>query len=197
MVPRAGRCVAVQLWDGRCWPADGVYSGLPVFRFRSAPSGLVTRRQLRAEGLRPAGQDVTGWLAWGRHRHPRWAALFRRDLAKPKRPMSPAQRAALAKANTARFARACARHGHEFGPWLACTCDQTSADHQDGFFADGSCAFEFRRCGWCDTNEEQHVASVPDMSGGVPDPQIGKVVMHKPQGDTSWVSCGNEPKTCR
>ena len=31
---------------------------LPVFRWRLAPDGYATRRQLRAQGLRPGGQDV-------------------------------------------------------------------------------------------------------------------------------------------
>ncbi len=31
---------------------------LPVFRWRLAPDGYATRRQLRAQGLRPGGQ---GW----------------------------------------------------------------------------------------------------------------------------------------
>jgi hypothetical protein len=60
------------------------------------------------------------------------------------------------------------RDSHAFGPWWACACDQAIPDHQDEFFAEGSCAFEFRRCG-CGETEERHVASVPDVSGGVSD----------------------------
>ncbi|CAL9483282.1 hypothetical protein SUDANB146_03428 [Streptomyces sp. enrichment culture] len=33
-------------------------STLPAYRWRLAPDGLATRRQLRAAGLRPGGQDV-------------------------------------------------------------------------------------------------------------------------------------------
>ncbi|MEU0970437.1 hypothetical protein ABZ357_35385 [Streptomyces sp. NPDC005917] len=67
-------------------------------------------------------------------------------MAKPKREPTPAQREALARATAARR-RFCAEH--VFGPWLACGCEQAIADHADGFFADGSCAFEFRTCRRC------------------------------------------------
>jgi hypothetical protein len=76
---------------------------LPVFRWRLAPDGYATRRQLRARGLRPGGQDVAAQLERPRRRRgPLVAYLYRVDLAKPVRPMSPAKWAALAKANTAR-----------------------------------------------------------------------------------------------
>ncbi|MFJ3827814.1 hypothetical protein ACIPWI_07570 [Streptomyces sp. NPDC090046] len=35
---------------------------LPVYPWRLAPDGLATRRQLRAAGLRPGGQDVVAQL---------------------------------------------------------------------------------------------------------------------------------------
>lgn len=166
MVPRPGRRAVVELWDGRFWPCAGFYAERPVFRFRWAPSGLATVRQLGAEGMRPGGQEVTAWLAWGRPRRPRWAYLYRWDLAKPKRAVSEAQRASLAKARRARWARRhCAEH--RFGPWLACGCWQGIADHQDGFFADGSCAFEFRSCEDCPASEERHVTDCPATT--VPD----------------------------
>ncbi|WP_039988807.1 RRQRL motif-containing zinc-binding protein [Streptomyces pseudogriseolus] len=76
---------------------------LPVFRWRLAPDGLATRRQLRAQGLRPGGQDVAAQLERPRRRRdPLVAYLYRVDLAVPVRPMTPARRAALAKANAAR-----------------------------------------------------------------------------------------------
>ncbi|MFJ4549543.1 RRQRL motif-containing zinc-binding protein [Streptomyces sp. NPDC088817] len=76
---------------------------LPVFRWRLAPDGYATRRQLRARGLRPGGQDVAAQLERPRRRRgPLVAYLYRVDLAKPVRPMTPARRAALAKANAAR-----------------------------------------------------------------------------------------------
>ncbi|MER6747381.1 RRQRL motif-containing zinc-binding protein [Streptomyces fungicidicus] len=76
---------------------------LPVFRWRLAPDGYATRRQLRALGLRPGGQDVAAQLERPRRRRgPLVAYLYRVDLAKPVRPMTPARRAALNKANAAR-----------------------------------------------------------------------------------------------
>ncbi|WP_328970391.1 RRQRL motif-containing zinc-binding protein [Streptomyces sp. NBC_00239] len=78
-------------------------STLPVYRWRLAPDGLATRRQLRAAGLRPGGQHVTAQLERPRRRSgPLVAYLYRIELALPVRPMTPARAAALAKANTAR-----------------------------------------------------------------------------------------------
>ncbi|WP_421110838.1 RRQRL motif-containing zinc-binding protein [Streptomyces sp. NEAU-S77] len=76
---------------------------LPVYRWRLAPDGLATRRQLRAIDLRPGGQDVAAELQRPRRRRgPLVAYLYRIDRAKPVRPMTPARWAALAKANAAR-----------------------------------------------------------------------------------------------
>lgn len=76
---------------------------LPVFRWRLAPDGYATYRQLRARGLRPGGQPVAAQLERPRRRRgPLIAYLYRVDLAKPVRPMTPARWAALAKANAAR-----------------------------------------------------------------------------------------------
>ncbi|MET9774273.1 RRQRL motif-containing zinc-binding protein [Streptomyces sp. NPDC006367] len=76
---------------------------LPVFRWRLAPDGYATRRQLRARGLRPGGQDVAAQLERPRRRRPPLVAyLYRVDLAKPVRPMTEARWAALAAANRAR-----------------------------------------------------------------------------------------------
>ncbi|MER5691396.1 RRQRL motif-containing zinc-binding protein [Streptomyces mirabilis] len=78
-------------------------STLPVYRWRLAPDGYATRRQLRAAGLRPGGQDVAAQLERPRRRRgPLVAYLYRVDRAKPVRPMTPARWAALAKANAAR-----------------------------------------------------------------------------------------------
>ncbi|MGW8994368.1 RRQRL motif-containing zinc-binding protein [Streptomyces zhihengii] len=87
---------------------------LPVFRWRLAPDGLATRRQLRALGLRPGGQDVAAQLERPRKRRgPLVAYLYRIDRAKPVRPMTPARRAALAKALAAR--RQCPGCGRDAG----------------------------------------------------------------------------------
>ncbi|NED34832.1 RRQRL motif-containing zinc-binding protein [Streptomyces sp. SID8499] len=78
-------------------------STLPVYRWRLAPDGYATRRQLRARGLRPGGQDVAAQLERPRRRRgPLIAHLYLIDLAKPVRPMTAAKWAALARANAAR-----------------------------------------------------------------------------------------------
>ncbi|MFF8474850.1 RRQRL motif-containing zinc-binding protein [Streptomyces sp. NPDC015414] len=78
-------------------------SALPVYRWRLAPEGLATRRQLRAMGLRPGGQDVAAELQRPRRRRgPLIAYLYRIDRARPVRPMTPGRWAALARANRAR-----------------------------------------------------------------------------------------------
>ncbi|WP_327235973.1 hypothetical protein OG349_20475 [Streptomyces sp. NBC_01317] len=88
---------------------DGSRHGLPTFPFRMAPDGYATRRQLRAQGLRPGGQAVAAQLLWHSNRYRRQgeppvrvAYLYRRDRAKPVRPMTPGRTAALAKAMLAR-----------------------------------------------------------------------------------------------
>ncbi|MFJ2906276.1 RRQRL motif-containing zinc-binding protein [Streptomyces sp. NPDC087212] len=77
---------------------------LPVYPWRLAPDGYATRRQLRAAGLRPGGQEVAATVERPRRRGrpPLVAHLYRVDAALPVRPMTPARRAALARANTAR-----------------------------------------------------------------------------------------------
>ncbi|MER6334123.1 RRQRL motif-containing zinc-binding protein [Streptomyces sp. NPDC001034] len=78
-------------------------AAIPVYRWRLAPDGYATRRQLHALGLRPGGQEVVAQIERPRRRRgPLIAYLYRVDLAKPVRPMTPAKRAALAKANRAR-----------------------------------------------------------------------------------------------
>ncbi|MCX4719240.1 RRQRL motif-containing zinc-binding protein [Streptomyces virginiae] len=86
-----------------CHDPTGRVHGLPTFPWRLAPDGLATRRQLRALGLRPGGQDIAGQvLRPRRRRDPLAAFLYRVDRALPVRPMTPAKAAALARANTAR-----------------------------------------------------------------------------------------------
>ncbi|MDQ0685637.1 hypothetical protein QFZ56_004600 [Streptomyces achromogenes] len=76
---------------------------LPTYPWRLAPDGLATRRQLRAHGLRPGGQDVAAQIERPRRRRgPLVAYLYRIEQAKPVRPMTPAKWAALARANAAR-----------------------------------------------------------------------------------------------
>ncbi|MGW0187343.1 RRQRL motif-containing zinc-binding protein [Streptomyces sp. NPDC003362] len=78
-------------------------AAVPVYRWRLAPDGLATRRQLRVLGLRPGGQDVAAQIERPRRRRgPLVAYLYSIEQAKPVRPMTPAKWAALAKANAAR-----------------------------------------------------------------------------------------------
>ncbi|MET8557634.1 RRQRL motif-containing zinc-binding protein [Streptomyces sp. NPDC004959] len=89
-------------------------STIPVYTWKLAPAGLATRRQLRALGLRPGGQDVAAQIERPRYRRaPLVAYLYRIDRAKPVRPMTPARRAALARAMAAR--RTCPACGTDAG----------------------------------------------------------------------------------
>lgn len=95
--------------SARFFDPDGDLYGLPTFPFRMAPAGYATRRQLRADGLRPGGQPAAAQLLWRSNRYRRQgeppvrvAYLYHRDRAKPVRPMTPARAAALAKAMLAR-----------------------------------------------------------------------------------------------
>ncbi|QNP71743.1 hypothetical protein IAG44_21465 [Streptomyces roseirectus] len=97
-----------------CFDPSGERFGIPTFPWRMAPDGYATRRQLRVRGLRPGGQCVAGQiLRPRRRREPLTAYLYRVDLARPVRPMTPARWAALAKANTAR--RTCPDCGRDAG----------------------------------------------------------------------------------
>lgn len=89
-------------------------AAIPVYPWRLAPDGLATRRQLRARGLRPGGQDVAAQIERPRRRRgPLVAYLYSIEHAKPIRPMTPAKWAALAKANAAR--RTCPQCGRDAG----------------------------------------------------------------------------------
>jgi hypothetical protein len=90
---------------------DGERYGLPTYPYHSAPTGLLTIRQLRAKGLRPGGQEVAAQILWRHRRHRRVAYLYREDCGKPKRRATPAQLVAIAKALRAR--RTCPTCGQE------------------------------------------------------------------------------------
>nr|WP_200068170.1 RRQRL motif-containing zinc-binding protein [Saccharopolyspora sp. HNM0986] len=121
----------VRLWDGR-WELGWISAGLPAFPFRGAPSGLATRRQLRAAELCPGGHEPAALLEWRGGRA--WAALYRLDLAQPKRIPTIAQRRTLRKAMTAR--RTCRTCGRDAGHCLPTTtrqcwtCDPDNPDQQ-------------------------------------------------------------------
>ncbi|KAB1983479.1 RRQRL motif-containing zinc-binding protein [Streptomyces triticiradicis] len=89
-------------------------AALPVFRWRLAPDGYATRRQLRARGLRPGGQPVAATLERPRRRRPPLVAhLYRVDLAMPVRPMTPGRWRAHAAMMRAR--RTCPSCRHDAG----------------------------------------------------------------------------------
>lgn len=75
-------------------------SALLVYPWKQAPPGLATRRQLRAKGLRPGGQDPVAQIECRRGLRRAW--LYRIDLALPKRTPTLAQEEALDKAMAAR-----------------------------------------------------------------------------------------------
>jgi hypothetical protein len=81
---------------------DGVRFGVPTYWWRGAPEGLATRRQLRAAGLRPAGQPVAAQVMWRGVGGTRVTYLYRVDLAAPKRTATPRQRRAIDRALAAR-----------------------------------------------------------------------------------------------
>ena len=85
------RGIYVQFYD-----PDGRRYGIPTYPYHWAPKHLYTARQLRARGLRPGGQAPTAQILW--RRGLRVAYLYRADLALPRRPATPAQLTALAKA---------------------------------------------------------------------------------------------------
>ncbi|WP_038841998.1 RRQRL motif-containing zinc-binding protein [Salinispora arenicola] len=81
---------------------EGNRCGIPTYWWRGAPGGYATRRQLRERGLCPGGQPIAAQILWRGVGGTRVAYLYRVDLARPKRTATPAQRAAIGKALTAR-----------------------------------------------------------------------------------------------
>lgn len=73
---------------------------LPVHRWRQAPKGLATRRQLRERRLRPGGQDPVAVIECRGGKRKAW--LYEIAKAKPIRPMTFAKEVALDKAMAAR-----------------------------------------------------------------------------------------------
>ena len=120
-----------KFWD----PEGKRHGGTPTYPWHMAPDNLLTYRQLRKQGLRPDGQGVAAQLLWQsrKSREPRAAFLYRVELAAPVRPMTPAKKAALAKANKAkRICPECGRDaGHvipkKFGACGHCTAGYTRA----------------------------------------------------------------------
>jgi hypothetical protein len=89
---------------GKCFDPNGARYGVPTYPWRLAPDGLATRRQLRAQGLRPGGQPIAAQVMRINRRagSPRVAFLYRIDRALPVRPMTSRKWGALALAMLAR-----------------------------------------------------------------------------------------------
>jgi hypothetical protein len=118
------------------WPefTRGTHLGLPLLSWGTAPKHLLaTRRQLRAMGLRPNGQEPVAYMYFRCRRALRmvFAELFLISGAAPHRPATAAQHTAIAKANLARrICRTCGRDTGYVPPadwgkrcepcWLAC-----------------------------------------------------------------------------
>jgi hypothetical protein len=93
-------------------PAGATY-GMPTYRWGMVPAHLLTRRQLRARGLRMGGQPIQAQMIWwhgGRRlrngrscRERRVAWLYDVNLALPVRPMTEARWRAHAQAMIARM----------------------------------------------------------------------------------------------
>ncbi|GHA59199.1 RRQRL motif-containing zinc-binding protein [Streptomyces purpurascens] len=99
--------VDVDLYDDGKFPEFGRNQAPGAVAVRAAvrgkgpvpAEGLATRRQLRAMGLSPGGQDPVARLTWRGGQ--RWAWLYRVDLAVPKRTPTLAQEMALDRAMAA------------------------------------------------------------------------------------------------
>lgn len=100
--------------------------GIPTFNYRFAPRGLCTRRQLAAKGLTPGRQPIAAQILWRRGR--RIAYLYREDLARPKRPATDAQLAALLKAHVAQCI--CPSCGTEYGHYIPRSLGECLACHE-------------------------------------------------------------------
>jgi hypothetical protein len=104
-MPRTRSRIRKEYWD-----PEGTRYGLPTYWWRSAPPGYATRRQLRAAGLQPGRQPIAAQILWRGVGGTRAAYLYRIDLARPKRPASPAQMRAVAAALLARRTCPTCRH---------------------------------------------------------------------------------------
>lgn len=110
-------------WDLRpvpwsSWPqfTRGTRDGVILLSWNIGPRDkLATRRQLRAMGLRPGGQEIAAYLYFRCRKACKmvFAELYLIEQAKPVRPMTPAKQAALDKAMAAR--RTCVQCGEDAG----------------------------------------------------------------------------------
>ena len=102
----------------------GAKFGVPTFPWgwsHTFDPDLRTKAQLREEGLSIAGLEVAGQLMWrstraGSRNGVRTAHLYQRSLARPVRPLTPAQERALTRAHLARHT--CAECGRVWDFYL-------------------------------------------------------------------------------
>ena len=109
--PRRHYGLMTQRWGWQ--PLAWEQNGLPSWSWRKAPRGLLTRRQMRAEGLAPGGAWPVGQLVFHHRRREVRALLYDRGELVPKRVPSAAQLAALGRALAAR--RRCPDCGRDVG----------------------------------------------------------------------------------
>ena len=110
---------------GKCFDPTGARHGIPTFPWRLRPGRLRHPPAATGAGLRPGGQPIAAQVLRPRcRRGPLVAYLYRVDLAKPVRPMTPGKWAALAKAKLARrTCPACRRTPDTSSrPRSACAC---------------------------------------------------------------------------
>ncbi|MBB4920961.1 3'-5' exonuclease [Streptosporangium saharense] len=106
--------------------------GLPVYRAGAAPVELATRRQLREEGLSAAGLAPAAWLHYSVMHG--ICALYQRAAARPVRPLTPRQHAALAAGRALAGTALCSRCRAQRGPVekgrrvLCAECEQAEVD---------------------------------------------------------------------
>ena len=89
-------------YRAKYWDPDGQVYGIPTYWWNGAPDGLATRRQLRALGLCPGGNEPVAQVLWMRRHKDAAAYLYSLAAAKPKRVPTSAQLAAVGKALAAR-----------------------------------------------------------------------------------------------
>ncbi|GGT08193.1 hypothetical protein GCM10010156_76590 [Planobispora rosea] len=102
----------------RFWDPDGERHSIPTYPWKMAPAHLLTRRQLAARNLTPGRQGVQAQVLWasrcsGHRDGVRAAYLYDVAQARPKRPATVRQLAALERAMAAR--RRCPQCGTDAG----------------------------------------------------------------------------------
>lgn len=124
-------------WQPLAWEQNG----LPTWRYGYAPRRLLTRRQMRAQGLAPGGAAPVAQVVVRverRYRRETRARLWDRDELVAKRVPSPAQLVALEHALAARrWCPSCSRDvGYciptSLGECIACAFPDLESDPADG-----------------------------------------------------------------